>query len=401
MVKKKLGLFLASRPQDGGAYQYSLSILTAISALPRDKYEIVMLYTNEKWGQYVNSSDFTVIFQPIHALDHFAVKCLKVGLLPTKFWNLLSARISKIAKLLIEQQCNLWVFPSQDEWTYFAPIPALTAIHDLMHRYEPQFPEVSAYHKYARRELHYKKLCEHTAGLLVDSDVGRQHVIASYNAPEQRIHVLPFIAPDFIYSQTNADDLHSKYKLPRKFMFYPAQFWKHKNHERLLRAVASLVNEIPDIALVLVGSRKNNYNTVHKLANELGVQSHVHFLSYVPSKDIPHLYRQARAMIMPTFFGPTNIPPLEAFATGCPTAVSKIYAMPEQVGDAALLFDPNSTEEIAHAMKSLWLDDRLCRDLAKKGKDRDKHWNQNQFNQRFHDIIDNVIQRRTRNSYVH
>ena len=160
------------------------------------------------------------------------------------------------------------------------------------------------------------------------------------------------------------------------------------------------MNEIPDIALVLAGSRKNNYNTVYKLASELGVQSHVHFLSYVPNKDIPHLYRQARAMIMPTFFGPTNIPPLEAFATGCPTAVSKIYAMPEQAGDAALLFDPNSTAEIARAMKSLWLDDRLCQDLAKKGKDRDKHWNQNQFNRRFHDIIDNVIQRRTRDSYV-
>ena len=85
---------------------------------------------------------------------------------------------------------------------------------------------------------------------------------------------------------------------------------------------------------------------------------------------MPEFYRRARAMVMPTFFGPTNIPPLEAFALGCPVAVSNIYGIPEQVGDAALLFDPNSVEEIADCIERLWQDDALCASLISKGHAR-------------------------------
>ncbi len=96
-------------------------------------------------------------------------------------------------------------------------------------------------------------------------------------------------------------------------------------------------------------------------------------------------------MIMPTFFGPTNIPPLEAFATGCPAAVSNIYAMPEQVGNAALLFDPNSDEEIAETLLSLWTDDELLARLIKQGYQKSQAWNQNTFNSEFKSIIKSIL----------
>ena len=69
---------------------------------------------------------------------------------------------------------------------------------------------------------------------------------------------------------------------------------------------------------------------------------------------------------MPSYFGPTNIPPLEAMALGCPVAVSNKYAMPEQVGDAGLLFDPDSPEEIAKCIKAMWLDDKLRQKMINK-----------------------------------
>jgi glycosyltransferase involved in cell wall biosynthesis len=95
---------------------------------------------------------------------------------------------------------------------------------------------------------------------------------------------------------------------------------------------------------------------------------------------------------MPTFYGPTNIPPLEAMALGCPVAASKIYGMPEQLGDAALFFDPRSIEGIAQAMKVLWQDDNLCAELSQKGTARSLRWNQSHFNQRLHEIIQKVLQ---------
>ena len=98
--------------------------------------------------------------------------------------------------------------------------------------------------------------------------------------------------------------------------------------------------------------------------DQLGLAENVHFLGYVPEAHMPGLYRRARALVMPTFFGPTNIPPWEAIALGCPVAVSDIDGMRDQMGDAALFFDPTSVPEMAQVMERLWRDDALCRELA-------------------------------------
>jgi glycosyltransferase involved in cell wall biosynthesis len=106
---------------------------------------------------------------------------------------------------------------------------------------------------------------------------------------------------------------------------------------------------------------------------------------------MPEFYRRARALVMPTYYGPTNIPPLEAFSVGCPVAISGIYGMPEQAGDAALFFDPDSVAEVAASIRSLWVDDALCARLAAAGKKRSADWGKDQFNQRVRLILDTVI----------
>jgi len=94
---------------------------------------------------------------------------------------------------------------------------------------------------------------------------------------------------------------------------------------------------------------------------------------------------------MPTFFGPTNIPPLEAMALGCPVAVSDIYAMREQLGDAALYFRPNSVRDIINIMERLWQDDLLCEDLAQRGLQHHANWQQYHFNGRFLNILEGLM----------
>ena len=148
---------------------------------------------------------------------------------------------------------------------------------------------------------------------------------------------------------------------------------------------------LSDIQLVLVGGKQNGYATVQQGVDSLNLRQHVHFLGYVLDEYMAEIYRRARAMIMPTFFGPTNIPPLEAAAVGCPMALSGIYGMPEQMGDAALFFDPNSTESMADAIGRLWVDDALCADLAAKGRAKHAAWNQVQFNLRLKEIVQKLI----------
>lgn len=112
---------------------------------------------------------------------------------------------------------------------------------------------------------------------------------------------------------------------------------------------------------------------------------------YVPDADLPEFYRPVRALVMPTFFGPTNIPPLEAFALGCPVAISGIYGIPEQTGDAAMLFDPRSVEDIAIAIERSWRDDWLCEQLRAKGYARSRRWRQVDFNRCVQGVIDKLL----------
>ena len=106
--------------------------------------------------------------------------------------------------------------------------------------------------------------------------------------------------------------------------------------------------------------------------------------------DMASLYRHARGLVMPTFFGPTNIPPLEAFAVGCPVAVSSVYGMPEQLGDAALYFDPTSVYEIAACVRKLWVDDSTRQTLIDRGTAHHNAWCQPHFNARFAEILEQL-----------
>jgi glycosyltransferase involved in cell wall biosynthesis len=390
-MTRKIGLYLRSEPKGGGEFQYSQAMLDAVAALPPDRYSVVVGFSSVLWLDYLQDHKVRAIQAPHSSLD----RALSIGAtladLPVGPWRKLSAHFSPLARRLMSEQCDLWIFPAQDMLGFQLPLPALVSIHDLMHLYERRFPESTSRVQYRGRENKFRNICRWAKGVLVDSKIGGQQVSESYGLEKERIHVLPFIPPRYMEQTTVPPDFDRRYRLPAKFFFYPAQFWEHKNHRNLVRALARLKPELPDVKLVLAGSQKNAYGSVMRLVQELNLTNDVLFLGYVPDRDMPELYRRARALVMPTYFGPTNIPPLEAFAAGCPVAVSDVYGMPEQVGDAGLLFDPDVVEGIAACLRRLWTDDRLIGELSEKGKQRAERWGKAQFNQRLEAIVDRVL----------
>jgi len=384
----KIGLFLSATPSMGGAFQYSQTLFEAIVSLPRDDFKVVVAFTDSCWFRQLRHSRVKLLRVPYYKWTFGAGAIITLTSFPLVLWRKICRYVDPTAKLLLKEQCDLWLFSSYSFVAYQMPVRSVGVVHDLMHRYEKQFPEVSSFGIYTWREKVFKRLCRQTIGILVDSELGRSQLGESYEVDLKKVFVLPFIAPKYLSSNRSKRSLDKKVKLPSKFIFYPAQFWEHKNHLGLIKAVAKIRPQCPDIQLVLLGSKKHRgYKKVNAAVNRLGVAENVSFLGHVDEDSLAQIYRRARALIMPTFFGPTNIPPLEAFASGCPVAVSGIYGMPEQVGDAGLLFDPNSIEEIAMIVSRLWTDDRLCEALAKKGIKRAEYWGQPQFNERFKSIL--------------
>lgn len=297
-------------------------------------------------------------------------------------------------RMLLRQNADLWLIPNVDLLTFdlrfggYARLPFVANIYDLMHRYETGYPEVSDKAEYDLRERIFTGMCKTARAVTVDSEIGRQHALECYDISPERVFKLPFVPPRYLFNGQPQPGFETRYTLPAKFILYPAQFWDHKNHPRLLRAMALAMANAPDLALVLVGgTRHANYAKTRQLAESLGLTDRVVFAGYVPNEDIPEMYRRARAMIYPSLFGPTNIPPLEAMALGCPLSCSNVYAMPEQVGDAALLFDPKDEAAMADALVRLWNDDALCAELSRRGKARAGVWTQASFNTRVGEIV--------------
>ena len=388
---KRIGLYLGVDQSAGGMYQYNLSILEAVSALPRDAFAAVAFTTSSEWASLLSSRGIPEVFVRHGWMRRAFWKGWRSLRLPTAPARALSRLGDPLARKFLAQRCDLWLFPSLDPLAFEIPVRSLAAIHDLMHRYEAGFPEVSETGTYRLREWTYQNICGWSAGVLVDSDKGKEQAKDSYGLPEERIHVLPYIAPAYITDPPATIDISGKYGLPKKYLFYPANFWEHKNHRNLIEAIGRLKAELPDLSIVFVGSKKNGYDKVQKQIEKMALRDAVVVLGYVPDGEMAEFYRRARALVMPTFFGPTNIPPLEAFAVGCPVAVSGIYGIPEQVGDAALLFDPSSVEDIAQSIKLLWTDDDLCATLVGRGRKRAVAWGQEQFNDRLKGIIGYIL----------
>ena len=390
-MKKKIGLFLDYNPGDGGTFQYNQTMIDAVAALPTDRFAVVFGYTSDVWLKYLDAYNLKKVFVPSGFWGRVLSLVWTRLRLPMSTLRVISPFFHPMAKTLLREKSDLWIFPSPTAKSFQFPVPALVTIHDLMHRYERRFPESASGWEYFCRERNLAGICRWARGLLVDSECGRQHVNDSYHMPPERIHILPYIIPSYILTAKTPPDFSHRYNLPEKFLFYPAQFWEHKNHKGLVEAVSFLKNSIPDLKLVLAGSPKNAYDSVVKLVQRHNLVDDVIFLGYVPDEDMPELYRRARALVMPTFYGPTNIPPLEAFALGCPVAVSGIYAMPDQVGDAVLLFNPESIEEITESIRRLWTDDTLCAELIERGKRQAEVWGQHEFNERLCAIIEHVV----------
>jgi glycosyltransferase involved in cell wall biosynthesis len=167
---------------------------------------------------------------------------------------------------------------------------------------------------------------------------------------------IPFSPSVYVTSSADgADDrddaVLKKYRLERDYLFYPAQFWPHKNHITLLAAFAKLREKGRTERLVLCGSDRGGRAKIDAAIAAYGLADQVSILGFVESSELAALYRGAAALVMPSYFGPTNLPPLEAWAVGTPVIYPEAFKA--QAGDAAILFDYDDPDSLANAIISL------------------------------------------------
>lgn len=274
-----------------------------------------------------------------------------------------------------------------------ARVPYIATVWDLQHRLQPWFPEVRwSGWTWDAREAYYSRVIAGATRVVVGTQEGRRQVSLFYGIDPQAVHVVPFFVP-----QEREQDLADAIARPaelaslgsRRFFFYPAQFWPHKNHVGLLEAFARFLQQAgKEYALVLVGSDKGNLEYVRKYAERLGIAGSVLFLGFVPRSTLIYCYQHAMALCFPTYFGPDNIPPLEAFSLRCPVIASDVPGSEEQLGDAAVRLPPADSIGWAEAMLMLVRDGKWRNELIERGERRGSSLTASRYVSDVIDIVD-------------
>jgi glycosyltransferase involved in cell wall biosynthesis len=276
--------------------------------------------------------------------------------------------------ILLKRKIDLVYFLSPSSWALdFEELNYITTVWDLSHRDDMEFPEVRAYRNFEARELCYRGTLPKAVGVVVDSDLGKKNVIHRYGLDENRVHIIPFSPPpqfnDVIKERSEKIDIRKTYSSDLPYVYYPAQFWAHKNHIYLLEGLKRLEQKHGIIlAAIFSGSDWGNLEHVKQYAMKLGIADRVKFLGFVENELVVQLYKQSVALVMPTYFGPTNLPPLEAFKIGVPVLYSDKSGMREQVADAALLMDLNNPDNMAQSLADLITNKKLSKRLVSNGK---------------------------------
>jgi glycosyltransferase involved in cell wall biosynthesis len=365
---KTIGILAFVEEDSGGVFQYTQSVIDALKNDTSNRY--IIFCTSKHEGFDDSGLEVRKFDTP---QSSFMVKLFRLFLLTLKIQIIffVSKEEKKLFKLFSDIDMFLIPVISHYSHYFFLKKPFVFTLHDMQERYYPKYFTFKTrvlrwILKNAMAKKAYKIICESEyvkSDIVKFTGVSRNKVSVIQSPPPQAFVNIRF-------DEINVEVVRRKYNLPKKYIFYPAQCWFHKNHIKLVEAFNLVRNEIDDVYLILTGSQQTNYCNVMKRVEELNLHDKVKHLGYIDYEDLPYLYKMSQMLMMPTLFESISIPIYEAFALKVPVCSSNVVGLPEQIGDAGLIFDPLDIVDMANKIKIYLTNEKLAQEKAQKGFDK-------------------------------
>jgi glycosyltransferase involved in cell wall biosynthesis len=346
---KRLGILALVEPDNGGVYQYALSLIEALRTLPG-------------WQTTVYRARGSASFADPPLRELASSKSRSLAL------SLLGEVSAQIADPFADE--DIVISAMYSPYLLHTRVPFVYTLHDMQERYLPD--NFSLWQKRWRAFVH-PRIAARATRILCESQFVRNDIVQFLGVPQGRIEVIP--APPRWQGDAEPDEaareaVRAKYGLPERFLFYPAQYWPHKNHLRLIEAFARVAAAVPAVDLVLTGHPRFEFAAIKQEIERRGLEKRVHQLGFVDGGDVPALYKLSAALVMPSLFESISIPVYEAFRMGTPVCASGVLAIGEQVGDAGLTFDPRSVDAMAVAMREILANVPLRERCVRAGREK-------------------------------
>ena len=256
--------------------------------------------------------------------------------------------------------------------TYAEPgVPVVSVVHDLQYLSYPQFFEAA---DIGHRDQVFRSACQEATLLVAISDYARDSVIRQGALAPERVRTVHHrLGNRFGVGPGAHEPVLARLGLQRgRYLIYPANFWKHKNHEMLLTAfgMAARGGLPDDIGLVCTGAPGARREFLVQAAAAMGLGARIVFPGYVATAELGALLGNSAGMVFPSLYEGFGMPVIEAMTAGVAVACSNATSLPEIATGAAILFDPRLPGQIAAAMLELVNDPGRRADLVSAGRVR-------------------------------
>jgi len=256
----------------------------------------------------------------------------------------------------------LWILGPYDIDTN---IPFIFTVWDLGHILFPFFPEYKD-NEWNNRERLYNKMLKKATYIITGNQTGKNEIVVNYSINSDKIHIIPFPIPKFCFKDIK-NNYSSPVSIKHPFVFFPAQFWAHKNHIIIIEAIKWLrdVKKI-NINCYFTGYDYGNLDHINKMIDKNNLHDQIFILGFISQEDLIFLYMNALAMVFPSFLGPNNLPLFEATAFGCPLLYSNIPGHIEQMEGNGLPFDATNYIDLGENIFKIYSDSEFREEVISK-----------------------------------
>jgi glycosyltransferase involved in cell wall biosynthesis len=257
--------------------------------------------------------------------------------------------------------------------------PYVVTIHDMANLF---FEEETSKFRMQLRQFRFRRGLVRAERVIAVSDATRRDCQNLLGIPPERITRV-YNAPDpgFLACGEEGDSeerqrILERYQIEHPFLLYAGNIRRHKNVPRLVEAFAVLREQLSDhpeysdLRLVIIGDTISQYPAVRQTVIRSKMEQAVRFLGFVPFETLRCFYQSAAAFVFPSRYEGFGLPPLEAMACGTPVVTSNVSSLPEVVGDAAVLVNPENVFDIARGLRDVLTDVALRESLIRKGREQ-------------------------------
>jgi glycosyltransferase involved in cell wall biosynthesis len=272
-------------------------------------------------------------------------------------------------------KCDLVHIPNLFSMPRALPCPYVMTVHDML-EHMSRAREQSGFW----RSVHFqmtKRVLAGAARIFAVSNFTRNEIEKLFEIPSDRVEVVyNAIDERFLHGHASAADrdlIARRYQVTYPFLLYAGRISPHKNVVRMIEAFSALKTELerdqayPDLKLIIIGDDLSGNPDLRRTVVRSGVQHDVRFLGFVPIEVLRIFYDEAKIFVFPSLYEGFGLPPLEAMVHGTPVVTSNVSSLPEVVGNAAVLVNPENVFEIMRALRRVLMDQPLRDRMKERG----------------------------------